>query len=282
MNIAKSAELRGARVPAGLNSFKFSIFILKYKALLLQNGFLRNLLYMDIETVPGFGSWEALPPAEKELWAIKHATLKAEGERPDEGYLKRAGVYSEFAKVICVSIGFFWYDREANTDQFRLKSFYGDDEKKLLDEMATLFQQHFPNEDRFRFCGHNIREFDIPFLCRRMVIHGIRLPKMFDISGKKPWEVEMYDTLQMWKFGDVKSYTSLKLLTYVMGIPSPKEDIEGKDVCAVYYEQNDLKRIAEYCQRDVVTVARLMMRLRYEPELLDDKDVIAARISENA
>jgi len=243
---------------------------------LLQNGYLRNLLFIDIETVPAYGSWEQLPDAEKGLWAIKHSMLRVPDETPEEGYLKRAGVYSEFARVICFSIGYFHYDREANTDQFRLKSIYGDDERQLLDDMATMFHRYFPNEDRFRFSGHNIREFDIPFLCRRMVINSIRLPSMFDISGKKPWEVEMYDTMQMWKFGDVKNYTSLKLLTHVLGVPSPKEDIEGKDVCMVYYEQHGLKRIAEYCQRDVVTVARLMMRFRYEPELLEDKDVIAA------
>jgi hypothetical protein len=241
---------------------------------LLQNGYLRNLLFIDIETVPAHGSWALLPDMEKELWTIKHSTLKVSDETAEDGYLKRAGVYSEFAKVICVSIGFFWYDREANVDQFRLKSIYGDDEHKLLSDMVTLFNQHFPNEDRFRFCGHNIKEFDIPFLCRRMVIHGLKLPNMFDISGKKPWETEMHDTLQMWKFGDVKNYTSLKLLTYVLGIPSPKEDIEGKDVCMVYYEQHGLKRIAEYCQRDVVTVARLLLRFRYEPDLLEDKDVV--------
>jgi hypothetical protein len=254
----------------------FSYFALNLSPLLLQNGYLRNLLFLDIETVPAYGSWQLLPDAEKDLWTIKHATFKAIDETPEEGYLKRAGVYSEFAKVICFSIGYFRYDRESNIDQFRLKSIFGDDEHKLLSDMVTMFNQYFPNEDRFRFAGHNIKEFDIPFLCRRMVIHGLRLPSMFDISGKKPWEVEMHDTLQMWKFGDVKNYTSLKLLTHVLGIPSPKEDIEGKDVCKVYYEEHGLKRISEYCQRDVVTVARLLLRFRYEPDLLEDKDVIIA------
>lgn len=261
--------------------FCFHIFFYfqpKIAALLLQNGYLRNLLFLDIETVPAYGAYALLPDMEKELWAIKHATLRAENETPEEGYLKRAGVYSEFAKVICFSIGFFHYDREANADQFRVKSIYGDDERQLLNEIATLFNQHFPNEDRFRFCGHNIKEFDIPFLCRRMVINSVKLPAMFDISGRKPWETEMLDTLQMWKFGDVKNYTSLKLLTHVLGIPSPKEDIDGKDVCRVYYEEKQLKRIVEYCQRDVVTVARLVMRFKYEPALLEDKDVIITEV----
>lgn len=247
--------------------------------MLLQNGYLRNMLFLDIETVPRMGSFDLLPDAEKDLWAIKHATLKIPDETAEEGYLKRAGVYSEFAKVICLSIGFFWYDREANTDSFRLRSIYGDDEQQLLADVATLFNRHFPNADRFRFCGHNIKEFDIPFLCRRMVINSIRLPAMFDISGKKPWETEMVDTLQLWKFGDNKNYTSLKLLTHVLGIPSPKEDIEGKDVCPVYYNEKGLTRIVEYCQRDVVTVARLLMRFRYEPDILDDRDVIIATSS---
>lgn len=210
----------------------------------------------------------------QELWTVKHNTLKIENETAEAGYLKRAGVYSEFAKVICLSIGYFHYDREANTDQFRLKSIYGDDEKDLLERVTTMFERHFPNEDRFRFCGHNIKEFDIPFLCRRMVVNSLKLPTMFDISGRKPWETEMLDTLQLWKFGDNKNYTSLKLLTYILGIPSPKEDIDGKDVCRVYYQDKGLQRIVEYCQRDVVTVARLVMRFRYEPQLLDDSDII--------
>jgi len=244
--------------------------------LLLVNGYLRNLLFIDIETVPGYASYESMPAIDQELWTIKHNTLKIPNETAAEGYLLRAGVYSEFAKVICMSIGFFWYDREANADQFRLKSIYGDDEHELLENIVTLFNRHFPNEDRFHFCGHNIKEFDVPFLCRRMMIHGLRLPALFDISGKKPWETDMVDTLHLWKFGDIKNYTSLKLLTHVLGIPSPKEDIEGKDVCRVYYEDKGLKRIVEYCQRDVVTVARLMMRMRYEPQTLEDNDVVAS------
>ena len=244
--------------------------------MLLQNGYLRNLLFIDIETVPAFGSFQSLSEIEKELWAIKHNALRIENETAEDGYLKRAGVYSEFAKVICLSIGYFHYDREANMDQFRLKSIYGDDEKDLLQRVVTMFERHFPNEDRFRFCGHNIREFDVPFLCRRMVVNSLKLPVMFDISGRKPWETEMLDTLQMWKFGDNKNYTSLKLLTHILGIPSPKEDIDGKDVCRVYYEEKALTRIVEYCQRDVATVARLVMRFKYEPELLEDKDIIIA------
>jgi hypothetical protein len=258
-----------------LNHIVFILSVSNILTVLLQNGYLRNMLFMDIETVPRMGSFDLLPEAEKELWAIKHATLKIAGETAEEGYLKRAGVYSEFAKVICMSIGFFRYDREANADHFRLRSIYGDDEHQLLSDVVTLFNRHFPNDERFRFCGHNIKEFDVPFLCRRMVINNLKLPALFDISGKKPWETEMVDTLQLWKFGDVKNYTSLKLLTHVLGIPSPKEDIEGKDVCPVYYnEPGGLNRIVEYCQRDVVTVARLLMRFRYEPDYLEDKDVV--------
>ncbi len=249
MNILNRRETIAVRRETDAEIKSFYTFSLKSSVVLLQNGYLRNLLFLDIETVPRLGSWHELPDAEKDLWAIKHATLKIPDETAEEGYLRRAGVYSEFAKVICLSIGFFWYDREANADTFRLRSIYGDDEQQLLSDVVTLFNRHFPNPDRFKFSGHNIKEFDIPFLCRRMVINNLRLPALFDISGKKPWETEMVDTLQLWKFGDNKNYTSLKLLTHVLGIPSPKEDIEGKDVCMVYYEQQGLKRIVEYCQR---------------------------------
>lgn len=242
--------------------------------MLLKNGYLRNLLFIDIETVPQYASYEQLSEIEKELWATKHATFKAENETAEEGYLKRAGIYAEFGKIICISIGYFKYDRESNADQFRLKSFSGDDEKKLLQELAAIFEKHFSDSDHYHFCGHNIREFDVPYICRRMLIHTIKLPNLFDVSGKKPWEIGDIDTLHLWRFGDYKNYTSLKLLTHVLGIPSPKEDIEGKDVCRVYYEENGLNRIVEYCQRDVVTVARLLMRMREEKDPLEEKDVI--------
>ncbi|MES2619917.1 MAG: ribonuclease H-like domain-containing protein [Bacteroidota bacterium] len=234
---------------------------------------IRDLIFIDIETVPQFSSHEQLSKPMKELWAAKHSFLKTANETSEDGYLKRAGVYAEFAKIICVSIGYFRLDKETKESTFRVKSFYGDDEKLLLEEFVTLLNKNF-SSDRFHFCGHNIREFDIPFICRRLLINHLKFPELLDVSGKRPWEMFDVDTLQLWKFGDYKHYTSLKLLAEVLGIPTPKGDIEGKDVCRVYWQEDGLSRIVEYCQKDVITVARLLLRFKGDSQLLSESDII--------
>jgi hypothetical protein len=236
-----------------------------------------GLIFIDIETVPQYSSFEQLSPAMKDLWAAKHATLKKSDETYEEGYLKRAGVYSEFAKIICISVGFFHYDRDKNKKLFRVKSFALDDEKRLLQEFIYMLGKGFADTERNFFCGHNIREFDLPFLCRRILINRMELPEMFDLSGKRPWQVEDIDTMQLWKFGDYKSYTSLKLLAEIFGIPTPKDDIDGKDVCRVYWQEQNLPRIALYCQKDVVTVARLLLCLKGDHTGLEDDCVIIVK-----
>ena len=236
-----------------------------------------NLIFIDIETVPQYSSFEQLSPSMKELWAAKHATLHIPDETAEDGYLNRAGVYSEFAKIICISVGFFHYDRDKNQKIFRLKSFADDDEKKLLDDFIKMIGKNFGDTERSHFCGHNIREFDIPFISRRLLINRFDLPDMFDNAGKRPWEMQDVDTMQLWKFGDYKSYTSLKLLADVFGIPTPKDDIEGKDVCKVYWQEKALARITEYCQKDVVTVARLLLRFKGDYEPLNDDYVIVVK-----
>jgi 3'-5' exonuclease len=242
--------------------------------MLLRNGYIRNLLFIDIETVSGHATYEGLMAQEQELWYGKHKTLKAE-EPADVGYSLRAGIYAEFAKVVCISMGYFKYDRETNQDQFRIKSISGDDEQQVLSEFATLLGVFHDRNEKLLFCGHNIREFDLPFLCRRMIVNRVKLPVLLDMAGKKPWETEHLDTMQLWKFGDYKHFTSLKLLAYILGIPSPKGDIDGKDVGRVYYQEGDLARISAYCQRDVVTTARVMMRLKQELDELTDEDVVS-------
>jgi hypothetical protein len=236
-----------------------------------------NLIFIDIETVPQFGSFGHLSEAMQELWAVKHATLKIENETAEVGYLKRAGVYSEFAKVICISVGFFHFDKDRQRKVFRVKSISGDDERVLLDEFLKMIGKSFQDTERFNFCGHNIREFDLPFICRRLLINGFELPEMFDFSGKRPWEMSDVDTMQLWKFGDHKNFTSLKLLSAILDIPTPKDDIEGKDVCRVYWEEKGLARIVEYCQKDVVTVGRLLLRFKGDKELLRDEDVVVVK-----
>lgn len=234
---------------------------------------IHDLIFIDIETVPQFSSHEQLSNSMKELWTAKHSFLKSENETSEEGYLKRAGVYAEFAKIVCISIGYFRLNKQTKDRTFRIKSFYGDDEKLLLEEFITLLNKNF-NSDRFHFCGHNIREFDIPFICRRLLINHLKFPELLDVSGKRPWEMFDVDTLQLWKFGDYKHYTSLKLLAEVLGIPTPKGDIEGKDVCRVYWQENGLNRIVEYCQKDIITVARLLLRFKGEVQLLKEEDIV--------
>jgi hypothetical protein len=232
-----------------------------------------DLIFIDIETVPQRISHAELSGPMKDLWAVKHSFLKQEGETSEDGYLKRAGVYAEFAKVICISIGYFRADKETKQRTFRIKSFFGDDEKQLLEEFAKLINTNFDYE-RFHFCGHNIREFDIPFICRRLLINQLQFPDVLDVSGKRPWEMFDVDTMQLWKFGDYKNYTSLKLLAEVFNVPTPKVDIEGKDVCRVYWEEKGLNRIVEYCQRDIVTVARLLLRFKGDNLPLADGHII--------
>ena len=232
-----------------------------------------DLIFLDIETVPQFSSHQQLSYTMKELWTAKHSFLKTENETSEEGYLKRAGVYAEFAKIICISIGYFRTDKETKQRTFRLKSFSGDDEKVLLEEFIQLINKNFDSQ-RFHFCGHNIREFDIPFICRRLLINQLNFPYLLDVSGKRPWEMFDVDTLQLWKFGDYKHYTSLKLLSEVLGIPTSKTDTEGKDVCRVYWQEKGLGRIVDYCQKDVVAVARLLLLFKGDTQPINDDDVI--------
>jgi len=233
---------------------------------------LDHLLVIDIETVPCYKEFEQSPDEMQGLWASKHHQLKITDETQAESFEKRAGIYAEFGKVICISIGYF--HKQQGSFKFRMKSFSGDDEAALLQSFTALLNQLFKQNPSFVFAGHNIREFDIPYLCRRMMINKIDLPSLLNFSGKKPWELHSIDTLHLWRFGDYKNYTSLKLMAYVLGIPSPKEDIEGKDVARVYWHENDLSRIVAYCQRDVATVARLLLRFREEQFELKDEDVV--------
>lgn len=238
---------------------------------------LSDLLFIDIETVPQFSTHSLLSAPMKELWQAKHNTLyNVENEPAEETYLKRSGVFAEFAKIICISIGLFRYEKSEGRRIFRIKSFYGDDEKVLLQDFSALIKKSFDNSERFHFCGHNIREFDVPFICRRLLINSIEFPEILDRSGKRPWQTEDVDTLQLWKFGDYKHYTSLKLLAEILNIPTPKDQIEGKDVCRVYWQENNLPLIVDYCQKDVVTVARLLLRFKGETEILKDEDIIIA------
>ncbi len=241
----------------------------------LQITTLKEVLFLDIETVPHVATYDELDANWQSLWDSKHATFRdAAVSTPAESFASKAGIYAEFGKIICVSIGFFHHDKKSGSDTFRVKSFSSDEEADLLAPFCTLLANYFNDIDRWHLGGHNVREFDIPYLCRRILANGLALPAILDLSGRKPWEINVIDTLQQWRFGDFKNYTSLKLIAATLGIASPKEDIEGKDVAAVYWQGHELERIVRYCQRDVVTVARILMRLKGETALLDDDDIL--------
>lgn len=233
---------------------------------MLENIQLTNILFLDIETVPQYVNFDDAPKAIQQLWEKKaNFLIRDETETPGTIY-RQAGIYAEFGKVVCISCGYFSADKK-----LRIKSFAGDDEKKLLIEFAEMLRKFFSKNDK-QLCAHNGKEFDFPFLARRMVINSIPLPPVLDTPGKKPWEVNHLDTLELWKFGDYKSYTSLLLLATVLGIPTPKDDIDGSMVWDVYWNEKNLQRIVTYCQKDVLTIAQIFLRFKCEP-LLSEEDM---------
>lgn len=223
---------------------------------------LEDLLFIDIETVPAVPAFEHLEEPFRELWSVKARQL-TKGESKPEEYYDRAGIYAEFGKIVCVSLGVL---RKLGEERYaiRLKSICHANERVLLEELCKLLNSRF-NDKKYCLCGHNIREFDIPYLCRRMLVNDLCIPQLVDCTGLKPWEVPHLDTLHLWRFGDFKSYTSLNLLAALFRIPSPKGDINGGDVHRVFYEEGDLDRISRYCQQDVLTVAQLLLRFKSLP-----------------
>lgn len=244
---------------------------------------LQNFLFLDIETVSQQPSYSAIDDQGKSLWQRKigYMARRDDHEWTDEDFAKsyddRAAIYAEFGKVIVISAGIISYTDDTPT--LRIKSFYGNDEKKVLTDFATILEKNFYNPKLHHLCGHNIREFDIPYLCRRMTVHQIPFPTLFNIAGKKPWEVKyLADTLELWKFGDYKNYTSLDLLAYTLDIPSPKNDMDGSMVGHAYWREGKLEEIRHYCERDVLAAAQVYLRLQNKP-LLDIDQIIT--IEEN-
>lgn len=218
-----------------------------------------NILFLDIETAAITHEYADLDERFKNLWAKKTTWLaEKENKTPDELY-EKAGIWAEFGKIVCISVGFI--KKQGGQQYFRVKSFYGHNEKQLLENFAFLLNTHF-NKDKHLLCAHNGKEFDFPYIARRMLINEIKLPKILALHGKKPWEIRHLDTLELWKFGDYKHYTSLDLLAALFNIPSPKNDIDGSQVNKIYWEENDLIKIASYCQKDVITICKLFMKYK--------------------
>lgn len=245
---------------------------------MLQHIDVANVLFLDIETVSNQPDYQALNPALKDLWGLKSKQIlrryeeELEEKEIEALYPERAGIFAEFGKIVCISVGIVRRDKDKKL-KVRLKSFASDDESALLKEFSDLVEQYYNNPSRHYICGHNIREFDIPYICRRMIINQLQLPTALDLAGKKPWETKhLVDTLELWKFGDYKHYTSLKLLAAVLGFPSPKDDIDGSNVGRVYWEEKDLSRIAHYCEKDVLATIQLLLRYKLMP-LLEEEQV---------
>ena len=235
---------------------------------MLESLNLENVLVLDIETVPSHPTYQELDERWQALWTKKAKNLVKEDETAEDIY-RRAGIYAEFGQIVCISCGVYY--RNGDAYKFKVKSFYGHDEKQLLTDFANLLNANFTSPTK-ALCAHNGKEFDFPYIARRMLINGLRLPYLLNTAGKKPWEVNHIDTMQLWKFGDFKSYTSLDLLAAVFDIPTPKDDIDGSMVYDVYYEEQDLERIKVYCQKDIITLANLLLRFKGEG-LLTDADV---------
>ncbi len=238
---------------------------------MLENIVLSKVLFLDIETVPAYSSYQQLDERFKKLWDKKAVNLNRNEANSNisftsETLYDRAGIYAEFGKIVCISTGYI------KQGSFRIKSFFGDDEKQLLTEFSDMLSEHFNTVNHY-LCAHNGKEFDYPFIARRMLVNGVKLPFLLDIAGKKPWEITHLDTMELWKFGDYKNYTSLELLSALFGIPTPKNDIDGSQVRSVYYEENDLERIVMYCQKDTLTVAQLLLCYKGE-EMIKEENML--------
>ena len=224
---------------------------------------LEHILFLDIETVPQFADYDSLDNPTKLLWEAKTKYQRKETFTPKEFY-DRAGIWAEFGKIICISVGYF--KQKEDPINFIVTSFYGE-EGDILKDFKNLLETHF-NKSNHLLCAHNGKEFDFPYIARRMVVLGIDLPEKLNLFGKKPWEVPHLDTLELWKFGDYKTFTSLSLMAHVLGIPSPKNDISGEQVRDVFYKEKDIDRIVAYCEKDTVTVAQIILKLRNQDLLI--------------
>lgn len=229
-----------------------------------QNIPVENILFLDIETVPQYPSYDEVPDETKPYW--KHKAERINKDESPENLYERAGIYAEFGKIICIGLGYI--SKKDGNHHVRIKSIHGHDEKQLLIDFFAILEKYFNTEQHY-LCAHNGKEFDFPYIARRAIVHRLPLPTILQTAGCKPWEVRHLDTMELWRFGDYKSYTSLDLLAHIFQIPSPKDDISGKDVYHVYYQEQDLEKIATYCKKDVLTLVRVYLRYR----MLDGENI---------
>ena len=233
---------------------------------MLRDFHLNDILFLDIETIPAHPDFQSAPEIEQELWRKKSDSLFREERHPEETY-ERAGIYAEFGRVICISCGRIRNGQDENSIRLDIRSFSGEDENLLLQNFSRFL--HKIQTIQLRLCAHNGKEFDFPYLSRRMLINGILLPKILDNAGKKPWEIQHFDTLELWKFGDYKHYTSLELLAFCFGIPNPKNNLDGSMVAKTWYIDKNLSAIQKYCESDVYTLAQVFLRMSRQKEIAE-------------
>lgn len=233
---------------------------------------LYKVFVIDIETVPLYEFFEEMPLQMQELWDNK-TQFHRKGDKTPAQFYERAGIWSEFGKIICISVGLF--HKQNGELNFRINSYFGNNEAKILTDFSALIAKQ-PKD--LILCAHNGKEFDFPYVCRRMLVNSIPIPDHLQIAGKKPWEINHIDTMELWKFGDYKNYTSLSLLAAIFNIPTPKDDIDGSMVGAVYYKEKNLKRIVAYCQKDVVTTAQILLRFKGLQVIPEELITIVAEI----
>lgn len=226
---------------------------------------LQQVLFLDIETVPQYQNFEEMPEYLQKLWDKKSSGIRK--ETSVEEFYNKAGIWAEFGKIVCISIARIKFD--SNTPQLRIKSFFGSDEKEILTQFLEILNK-LPQ--KVLLCAHNGKDFDFPYICRRLLINALPIPSILNITGKKPWEINHLDTLELWRFGDFKHYISLDLLANILGIESPKAMVDGSMVKDLFYLEKDLEKIANYCQLDVQTIAQILLKLKGKP-LIKDYDI---------
>lgn len=220
----------------------------------------KNLLFIDIETAACKPSFDELSERMQEQWERKANNIRNDShDSAFDLFYERAAIYSEFGKIICIGVGALYWGTTDDEMRFKVKTIAGDDEKKLLEEFRELLEKY--PQKQLILCAHNGKDFDFPYICRRMLINGVKLPEALQFSGKKPWEIMHQDTLDFWRFGDYRSFAQLELLATLFDIPSSKSDISGEDVTRIYYAEKDLARIKRYCKEDVIVLAQLWLRL---------------------
>ncbi len=218
---------------------------------------IENILFLDIETVPQTDTWNNLDSTTQYLWDKKTKSQRKEEIVASDFYEQRAGIMAEFGMIVCISVGMI----DNNTGKLKIKTFSGE-ERNLLIAFCELFNS--PRLNNIILCAHNGKEFDFPYIARRLLVNGIQPPIPFQMFGKKPWEIPHIDTMELWKFCDWISYVSLELLAHSFVIPTPKDDIDGSMVADIYYKEGDIDRIIHYCEKDVLTLANVFRRMRQE------------------